>query len=80
MGVKSFIVQTLELPSKNSLQICNNQHIIVINFLQDFVASMLGHFFQGLTNKSLIYWPNHTTWGLYHKMYCGRNLRISAIS
>ncbi len=44
----------------NLLWSANNQSILVMNFHQDFTASMHRDFFQGETDGDLIYWPNHS--------------------
>jgi hypothetical protein len=42
------------------LWITNNQQNIVINYHQDFVASMHTDFFKGQTDRGLFFWPNHS--------------------
>jgi len=41
------------------LLLTKKQLSIVINFLQDILASTRIHLFQGQTDSGLIHWPNH---------------------
>jgi hypothetical protein len=40
---------------------------VVAKFCEDFVASMHSNFFQGLTDRGLIYGPNHSNENLLSK-------------
>jgi hypothetical protein len=57
----------LELLTKNPVWIASKQLTIVINFHQDLTASMHSNFFQGQTDRGLIYEPTHSkeNWLLY---------------
>ncbi len=57
----------LELLTKNPVWIASKQLTIVINFHQDLTASMHSNFFQGQTDRGLIYEPKHygENWLLY---------------
>ncbi len=49
-----------ELLVQNPLHIANNQHTIVINFHQEFMASMHSNFFHKQKDGGLICLPNGT--------------------
>jgi len=67
----------LEL-AKNPTWIASKQLTIVINFHQDLTASMHSNFFQGQTDRGLIYEFEHSgeNWVLYQEEEEEENIEI----